>query len=206
MKTEIWNDHEIRFIEKKGEWWAVAKDVAEALGYRDAHNMVRNLNEKDKDTHIVSTLGGEQELLIISEFGIYEAVFQSRKPEAKMFRHWVYKMLKTFRKSSGLEGFQIFRMLDKEHQKEMMANLQESIALVRKPRQQDFMKANTIANKAVSNRYGYPKMIKKGEMTPEMLVEREKILGDTVELMGLNEKFSLNVSISEQIYRRYAHS
>lgn len=206
MKTEIWNDHKIRFVEKEGEWWAVAKDVAEALGYRDAHNMVRNLDKRERDTHVVSTPGGKQELLVISEFGIYEAVFNSRKPEAKEFKHWVYEMLKTLRQSTGIEGFQVFRMLDKEHQKEMMSNLQESIESVRKSRRQDFMKANTIANKAVSNRYGYPKMVKKGEMTPEMLVDRERILSDTVELMGINEKFHLGVSISEQIYRKHITS
>ena len=31
MKTEIWNNHEIRFVEKDGEWWAVLKDVCDAL-------------------------------------------------------------------------------------------------------------------------------------------------------------------------------
>lgn len=31
MKTEIWNGHTIRFIEVNSEWWAVAKDVTEAL-------------------------------------------------------------------------------------------------------------------------------------------------------------------------------
>ena len=32
LKVENWNGHEIRFVYKNGEWWAVAKDVAEALG------------------------------------------------------------------------------------------------------------------------------------------------------------------------------
>lgn len=90
MKTEIWNGHKIRFVEKEGEWWAVAKDVAEALGYRDAHNMVRNLDKEMLSKSIIETAGGPQEMLIISEFGIYEAFFNSRKPEAKDFKHWLY--------------------------------------------------------------------------------------------------------------------
>lgn len=206
MKKEIWNGHKIRFVEKEGEWWAVAKDVAEALGYSHTPHMLRLIDPKDKDVHFMDTPGGKQKMAIISEVGLYEAIFNSHKTEAKDFKEWVKAVLKALRQSTGIEGFQVFRMLDKEHQKEMMSNLQESIESVRKPRKQDFMKANTIANKAVSNRYGYPKMVKKGEMTPEMLVDRERILSDTVELMGINEKFHLGVSISEQIYRKHTTS
>lgn len=34
MKTEIWNGHKIRFVEKDSEWWAVLSDVAKALNLR----------------------------------------------------------------------------------------------------------------------------------------------------------------------------
>lgn len=198
MKTEIWNGYPIRFVEKEGEWWAVAKDVAVALGYRDAYNMTRLINSEDKDTHKVSTPGGSQELLIISEFGIYDAVFNSHKKEAKGFKRWVYEMLKTLRQSTGLEGFQIFRMLDKDHQKEAMAKLNKGL---KEPGRPDFIKANTIANKAVSNKYGYSKMVKKGDMTPEMLVDRQELLDSAVELMGIKDKFGLNLSVSEEVYK-----
>lgn len=134
---------------------------------------------------------------IICEKDIYRLVFKSRKPEAEAFQDWVYEMLKTLRQQTGLEGFQIFRMLDKEHQKEAMKRLHDSL---HKPVRVDFIKANTIANKAVSNKYGYPTMIKKSEMTPQMLEEREKILDDTVELMATNDKFHLGLSVSEKIY------
>jgi hypothetical protein len=33
VRIEDWNGHSIRFVEKDGEWQAVAKDVCEALGY-----------------------------------------------------------------------------------------------------------------------------------------------------------------------------
>ncbi|MFD3070919.1 phage repressor protein, partial [Streptococcus agalactiae] len=54
----------------------------------------------------------------------------------------------------------------------------------------------------VSNKFGYSKMVKKSEMTPDMLVAREMILDDTVELMGIKEKFGLNISVSESIYNK----
>lgn len=198
MRTEIWNGYTIRFVEKDGEWWAVAKDVAKALGYQLTSNMTRIIDEKDKDIHKVNTPGGAQDLLIMSEFGIYSAVFGSHKPEAKEFKRWIYEMLKELRQSIGLEGFQIFRLLDIEHQKEAMSRLKKSL---RKPVRVDFIKANTIANKAVSNKYGYPKMVKKSDMTPEMLVDRQELLDSTVELMGIKDKYGLGLSVSSEIYK-----
>ena len=197
MKTEIWNGYPIRFVEKNGEWWAVLKDVCDALGLK-TYDVSRRIKDM-VSTHNLETAGGKQQMLIVNEFGIYDTVFQSRKSEAKEFRYWVYEMLKQLRQATGLEGFQIFRMLDKEHQKEAMRHLQQSL---KNPVRVDFIKANTIANKAISNRYGYSKMVKKADMTPQMLVEREPILEDTVELMGVNDKYDLGISVSEQIYKK----
>lgn len=79
----------LRIVRREGEPWFAATDVAQALGYRDAANLVRNLEDDEKGTHNVSTLGGDQELTIISESGLYAAIFRSRKPEARLFRKWV---------------------------------------------------------------------------------------------------------------------
>lgn len=198
MKTETWNGYTIRFVEKNGEWWAVLKDVCDALELRtDGVKARLNVNHISNGVE-VDEIGRPHKFLIIDEFGIYQTIFQSRKPEAKDFQEWTYQMLAELRKASGLEGFQIFRMLDKEHQKEAMSTLKKSL---RQPVRVDFIKANTIANKAISNKHGYPKMVKKADMTPEMLVEREEVLDNTVELMGINDKYQLGISVSEQIYK-----
>lgn len=214
MKVEIWAGHSIRFVERDGEWWAVLKDVCEALGLK-TFDVRRRLGDDMGSTHIVEddqissrvisdavitdAIGRQQEMLIVSEYGIYDTVFQSRKPEAKAFRRWVYDMLATLRRQSGLEGFEVFRMLDKEHQKAMMQKLQQGLA---HPVRVDFIKANTIANKAVSNRHGRARMLKKAEMTPEMLADRERILADTVELMSVKDRFKLDISVSNAIYNK----
>jgi len=69
--------------------WFVAADVSDALEYRDAANMARNLDGDEKGTQIVSTLGGDQEMLLINESGLYSAILRSRKAEAKRFKKWV---------------------------------------------------------------------------------------------------------------------
>lgn len=200
MKTEEWSGYKIRFVLKDGEWWAVLKDVCDALGL-EPRFVSRRLEKDVLSKHPLETRGGIQEMLIVNEYGIYDTVFQSRKPEAKAFRRWVYEMLKTLREASGLEGFQVFRALDKEHQKEVMKQLQDGL---RKAVRTDFIKANTIANKVVSNLHDYPKMLKKADMTPQMLADREPILEDVVKLMEMNEKFNLHLSVSKTVYGKYS--
>ncbi|MFL2028124.1 BRO-N domain-containing protein [Loigolactobacillus zhaoyuanensis] len=197
MKTELWNNHEIRFVEVDGEWLAVAKDVSDALDYSDTKQMTKRIPNKYIWTCKMPVQGQERKMLALTEFGIYKAIFGSHKAEAEQFQEWVFNVIKQLRVTAGLEGFEIFRTLDKEHQRRAMNQLCQSLS---KPVRLDFMKANTIANKAISTKFGYPKMVKKGEMTPDMLKSREAILEDTVSLMGLQDKYHMNLSISQTIY------
>jgi prophage antirepressor-like protein len=200
VKIENWNGNKIRFVWHDGEWWAVLKDITDALELTTKKVHQRLGDEVLSTHHITDSIGRKQEMLIVNEIGIYDAIFASRKKEAKEFKRWVYKMLKELRQATGLEGFQVFRMLDKEHQKETMKKLKEGL---KQPVRVDFIKANVITNKAISNMYGYPKMIKKSEMTPDMLVKRENVLDDTVELMTVKDKYNLNISVSDLIYSKY---
>lgn len=199
MKIQSWNNFDIRFVEKDGEWWAVAADVVKALDIGNTTMALKRLDSKDKALITIEGISnGNNTANILSEFGIYDLVFTSHKPEAKSFKRWVYEMLKTLRQSTGLEGFQVFCMLDKEHQKEAMSKLNKALE---EPKKVDYIKANTIANKAVSTKYGFNKMVKKANMTPEMLADREELLDDTVELMGVKEKYHLDISISNEVYK-----
>jgi len=113
-RIENWLGYDIRFVEKyPGEWWAVAADISKALGYRDAHNMFRNLDPEEQTTHKLSTSKFTRRMVIVSETGIYEAVFNSNRTEAKDFKRWVKQLIRELRQSTGLEGFQVFRMLTK---------------------------------------------------------------------------------------------
>ena len=199
MKTETWNGHTIRFVEKDGEWWAVGIDVAKALGYKNrSRDINRHVDAEDRQNYRNGTSEiNNRGVTIINEVGIYALIFGSELPEAKSFKRWVGNMLQQLRQSTGLEGFQVFRMLDKEHQKAAMKRLRDGLV---KPVEIDFIKANTIANKAVSTKHGYPRMVKKANMTPEMLIDRQEILDDTVELMRIKEKFHMDFSVSNQIY------
>lgn len=196
LRTENWNGYTIRFVNMNGEWMAVLKDVCDALGLitKKVH---QRLSKEVLFRYPLPTNGGPQEMLLVNEIGIYKTVFRSHKPEAENFQDWVYNMLCNLRKATGLEGFEVFRMLDKQHQKQAMKRLQDGL---RQPAKVDYIKANTIADKAVSSLYGHPKMLKKKDMPPQMLSERERILDDTVNLMALNDRYHLNLSVSAAIY------
>lgn len=199
MRTETWNGYTIRFVEHQNEWWAVLADIAKALDLNPKFIKQRLGDEVVSNNHVADSLGRQQEMLIVSEFGIYETIFSSRKKEAKTFKLWVFETIKQLRQSTGLEGFQVFRMFDKEHQKQAMNRLVDGLQNATK---KDLIKANTIANKAVSDLYGYPKMVSKNEMTENMLRDREPILDETVELIKVKEKYGLNFSVSEAIYNQ----
>lgn len=95
-------EREIRTILIDGEPWFVASDISSALDFRDNYNALRSVDECDKDTHIVSTLGGDQNVTIINEAGMYSLILKSRKEEAKVFKNWVtHDVLPSIRKTGS---------------------------------------------------------------------------------------------------------
>lgn len=84
--------------------WFVANDVSAALQYSEASAMTRHLDDDEKGLSIVQTLGGDQEMLVINESGLYSAILRSRKAEAKRFKKWVTaEVLPAIRKQGSYE-------------------------------------------------------------------------------------------------------
>lgn len=80
---------QVRTLLIEDQPWFVANDVSAALQYSEASAMTRNLDDDEKGLSIVQTLGGDQEMLVINESGLYSAILRSRKAEAKRFKKWV---------------------------------------------------------------------------------------------------------------------
>ncbi|HHW7196735.1 hypothetical protein [Staphylococcus aureus] len=91
-------------------------------------------------------------------------------------------------------------MLDKQKQKEAMAIIQNAH---KSDKPINYIKVNTIANKAVSTAFGYKKMRSKDEMAPEMLEVRQVILDDVVKLTETKNQFNLDIKVSNTIYDKY---
>lgn len=82
---------QVRTVEINGTPWLVGKDVANALGYAKPQNAIsRHVDPEDqKVAPIQGTPGGEQEMLIINESGLYSLILSSKMPKAKAFKRWV---------------------------------------------------------------------------------------------------------------------
>ncbi len=83
------NNKPIRVELVDGEPWFVAKDVCDALTIGNSRDAISRLDDDEKGVSVVATPSGEQQMNIVNESGLYNLIFQSRKPEAKKFRKWV---------------------------------------------------------------------------------------------------------------------
>lgn len=158
MRTENWCGYDIRFVEIDGEWWAILKDICDALKlstrdvsqripaqymervkvpmtaripdtYKFDHERVKQLDK----TMIGKDIGRRKDdvgsndvvfneyaktywMLAVNELGIYEALFASRKLEARKFRMWAGTVMQKLRTNVGLAGYEVMRMTEPEIQ------------------------------------------------------------------------------------------
>lgn len=81
----------IRVVTIDNNPWFVAKDVCSVLGLTHVTKALLLLDDDEKGLTPIHTLGGAQQLLIISESGLYKLIMRSDKPEARAFQDWVTK-------------------------------------------------------------------------------------------------------------------
>ena len=77
----------VRTATINGEPWFVANDVCAILEID--RTQTRRLDDDEKGMCLIHTLGGDQKMSIVNEFGLYSLILRSRKPEAKAFRRWI---------------------------------------------------------------------------------------------------------------------
>lgn len=87
---------EIRVLEIGSEPWFVASDICKCL---ELSNPTMAVNRLDEDERSKFNLGRQGETNIVNEYGLYNLVLASRKPEAKQFKRWVtHEILPAIRK------------------------------------------------------------------------------------------------------------
>jgi anti-repressor protein len=94
----------VRTVVRDGDAWFVAADVCGILSLGRTHDAVRGLDEDERGTDTIRTPGGDQEVTVINEPGLYSLILRSRKPEAKAFKRWVtHEVLPAIRKTGRYE-------------------------------------------------------------------------------------------------------
>lgn len=92
LKVFNYSDKQVRTILKDGEPWFVAKDVCDVLEISNPRDAVSRLDVDEKNTVAINDgTPGNPNITIITESGVYELVFTSRKPEAENFKRWIRK-------------------------------------------------------------------------------------------------------------------
>lgn len=93
---------QVRTMTIEGSPWFVAADVCKALEMSDVNMSIRRLDEDEKGTSSICTLGGTQKMSIVNEPGLYTLVLGSRKPQAKAFKRWItHEVIPQIRKTGG---------------------------------------------------------------------------------------------------------
>ena len=94
--------NEIRVVLRDGEPWWVAKDVCAVLEHSNSRMAIASLDEDEKGVSKVYTLGGEQEMQVINEPGLYSLIIRSNKPQAKAFKRWLtHEVIPSIRKTGS---------------------------------------------------------------------------------------------------------
>ena len=94
--------NEVRATEMNGEPWFVAKDVCSILGIQNSRDAITALDEDEKGVGEIYPPGGNQQMTIINESGLYALVIRSNKPEAKAFKRWItHEVIPAIRKQGG---------------------------------------------------------------------------------------------------------
>ena len=123
--VKVYKNSPIRIVEKDGEPWFVAKDVCNILEIKNNRDTLNKcLDEDERGVDIIYTPGGNQEMTIVSEAGLYSLILRSRKPEAKAFKRWVtHEVLPSIRKT----GAYLSPGMSNEQVKALVATLEEEM-------------------------------------------------------------------------------
>jgi prophage antirepressor-like protein len=84
-----YNIFQVRVVMRDGQPWFVASDVCNVLGLGNSREATSKLDDEEKGAEKVDTLGGAQEMTVVSEAGLYTLIIRSNMPTAKPFRKWV---------------------------------------------------------------------------------------------------------------------
>lgn len=215
-EIEIFNNTQFgsvrAFADEKGELWFVSADVCRVLDIKNSRDAVADLDDDEKGVVNTDTLGGNQEMNIINESGLYSLILRSRKPEAKAFRKWITsEVIPSIRKTGSysvtknpvdvvvysdnpLERCKaLTAILEKQEEEKLLLEQQKHIA----EHERDDVKEAFSRSVVSDNDKLYSTFIKELKMTnpcASSLLKELKIFGKTGHLSDYGDWFKIKVS------------
>ena len=115
-ETISFNENNVRIIGTYHEPWFVAKDVCNILELKNITEAMKMIPEKWRGSEKLNTFGGEQNMNIVNEAGLYKLIMRSNKPIAQKFQEAVCEdILPSLRKKGE---YKIQSIIDKNKQLE----------------------------------------------------------------------------------------
>ena len=88
-ETVSFNEKNIRVIGTYEEPWFVAKDICSILELKNITETMKMIPERWRGSEKLNTFGGDQNMIIINEAGLYKLIMRSNKPVAQKFQEVV---------------------------------------------------------------------------------------------------------------------
>lgn len=96
---------QVRIIEKNGEYWFVGQDIAMSLNYSISSTpavLFQSVPDEWKGIKPIDTPGGVQDMICLTESGLYFFLGRSDKPKALPYQKWVAgEILPSIRRTGG---------------------------------------------------------------------------------------------------------
>lgn len=170
---------EIRTVEIDGEPWFVAADICRALELSDVSKAIERLDNDEKGTTSIRTLGGNQQMSIVNEPGLYSLVLGSRKPEAKVFKRWItHEVIPAIRRTGAYQA--------KPLTPAEMFQLQAQVNLDQERRLNQLDKQTRDIDRKLTDAMGALALPSLGK--DEWQVKINRAISETVERYGLNHQ------------------
>lgn len=122
----------------------LAKDVAKWIEHSNVTEMVKNVDNDEKLNSIVFSAGQKREMTFLTEDGLYEVLFQSRKPIAKEFKKEVKEILKDLRKGNkaivetGNQQVDLYTQLMQASMQAISQVLNQNMAMIKQDIKEEF--------------------------------------------------------------------
>jgi Prophage antirepressor len=177
--TKIFNydTQQVRTVLQNGEIWFVAADVCSVL---DVVNVTHALKNLEFDERSSFKLGRQGTVNIVNEFGLYNLILGSRKPEAKKFKRWVtHEVLPSIRRTGS------YGLPAKVDPDDQIREKKERLVGELKRRATAFLEVIEAYEHALRVDYGENRHLSRAPMTPN--------IGDTLYLIS----FRMNLDASD---------
>ena len=93
------SEYNIRIRNENNETLFKAKDILNVLEIKNITSAIKTIDDKHKHLLLDHTRGGIQSVIYLTEFGVYELIFNSRKEMAQKFKEWLFNIIVELRKT-----------------------------------------------------------------------------------------------------------